>query len=82
MTDTTTEEAPQAIAEIVPVTIAPAVSMRCARCNAQAYIEIEMPSGTRWELCAHDFEIHETKLVLEAKRIIDHRPFLRKQEGH
>lgn len=33
------------------------------------------------EFCAHHYAKHETALVLQAARVVDHRPFLAIQEG-
>lgn len=82
-----------AIAEIVPVIVAPPVTARCARCNGQAYVEVAlrfsraMPGiyvdqvvGERLEFCGHHYTDHETALQLVAVKIIDHRPYLRSLE--
>lgn len=53
---------------------------RCARCGAQAYVEVEMPSKSRLEFCAHHYTEHEEALAFQALRVIDHRPFLAHQE--
>lgn len=53
---------------------------RCDRCNAQAYVEVVMPSGAKLLFCAHDFTEHEEKLKESAKEIHDHRPHLAVQE--
>lgn len=50
-------------------------------CGAQAYVEVEFPDGGRMEFCGHCYTKRESTLVLQAKRIIDHRPFLLTQEG-
>lgn len=53
---------------------------RCARCGAQAYVEVEMPTKKRIEFCAHHYNEHEEALAFQALRVIDHRPFLAHQE--
>lgn len=58
---------------------------RCVRCDAQAYVEIEVfdkqeQKKRNFEMCAHHYSAHETALILQAVRIVDHRPFLQKQE--
>lgn len=68
------------MAEIQTVNIGLPATERCARCQAQAYVEVEMPSGSRLEFCAHHYAENEDGLVMQAKRIIDHRPYLQTQE--
>jgi len=58
---------------------------RCIRCDAQAYVEVEVYDKTdakkrAFEMCAHHYTEHEPALALQAVRIIDHRPFLQVQE--
>lgn len=73
MTDT---NAPLIASEVVPVTIAPANSLRCERCGAQGYVEVELLSKLKLGFCKHHFGEHEDVLVFKAKRIVDHRPHL------
>lgn len=58
---------------------------RCDRCQAPAYVEIEVydkVTGKKFPLlmCAHHYTENEAELILRATRIIDHRPFLAVQE--
>ena len=80
-TETETENTPPILtAKIETVNVGLPATHRCARCEAQAYTEIEMRSGARLEFCAHHYAEHEIALSLQAKRIIDHRPYLDIQE--
>lgn len=59
---------------------------RCARCDAQAYVEIEVFDATerktrRLEFCAHHFTENEDALMTKALRVVDYRPFLQVQEN-
>lgn len=59
---------------------------RCARCEAQAYVEIEVfdteeRKTRRLEFCAHHFTEHESVLMSKALRVVDYRPFLLVQES-
>lgn len=29
---------------------------RCERCSARAWVRVEMPDGSRWQFCAHDYQ--------------------------
>lgn len=63
----------------------PATS-RCERCDAQAYVEIEVydtqdKKKRGFELCAHHYGRHEAALIAKAVRIVDHRPYLKVQEN-
>lgn len=80
MTETTEPAVQPVIAEILPVTIAPPNSMRCARCGAQAYVEVQMLVGGRLEWCSHHYDEHEAAIILRARKVIDHRPYLRSLE--
>lgn len=55
---------------------------RCDRCGAQAYVAVEMPDVESDALlfCAHHGTEHMPKFLTMAVTIVDHRPFLKKQE--
>lgn len=80
MTTTPEEAIVLPVAEILPVTLAPIVSMRCARCGAQAYVEVQLLDGGRLEWCSHHYDEHESALILRARKVIDHRPYLHSLE--
>lgn len=76
-----TETTPAPLAETTPVIIAPPETLRCTRCGAQAYVEVQLlHSGSRVEFCGHHYVQHEAALLLQARRIIDYRPYLRSLE--
>lgn len=57
-------------------------SQRCDRCGAQAYVVVEIGNDVEPMLfCAHHGTEHMPKLMTLPYTIIDHRPFLRKQES-
>ena len=56
---------------------------RCDRCGAQAYVEVALGSGGTLLFCAHHFGDAETAIMAKPDAMIaDHRPTLRKMEGH
>lgn len=74
------------IAEVIEVSEGLPATSRCAYCEAQAYVEVEVfdtEANTKrpLEFCAHHYTEHESALVLQAIRIVDHRPFLAIQEA-
>lgn len=82
MTETTPAPlAESPLAEILPVTFAPAHTMRCARCGAQGYVEVQLLAGGRIEFCSHHYTEHQVAIDLCARKIIDHRPYLRSLEN-
>lgn len=68
-------------AEVIPVTIAPASTMKCDRCGAQGWVEVELLSGFVLAFCGHHYVNQKEALTLKAKRIIDHLPHLEAQEA-
>lgn len=54
-------------------------SERCDFCGAQAYVEVEMRSGSKLSFCSHDYHRHQEKLRTTAKRIFDYTFFLTKR---
>lgn len=46
---------------------------RCDRCNAQAQVEVALRAGGDLYLCSHHYNENETRLILIARRIADHR---------
>lgn len=73
-------------AQVIEVDFGLPADKRCIRCNAQAFVEIEMfvratTEGEQdrlsvFEMCAHHYGEHEPKLKASANRIVDHRPAL------
>lgn len=53
---------------------------RCDRCGAQAWVEVELESGSKLLFCSHDASKNWSTLVALPVKIADHRPCLRKQE--
>lgn len=92
------EEAILGLAEVTEVSVDLPATARCARCGAQAYVEVEildkggehatygvsavpdMKEKREIFFCAHHYGQHESALVMQATRVIDHRPFLLSQE--
>lgn len=63
-------------AEVIEVDLSMPATERCDRCDAQAFVEAEMPSKGVLLFCAHHYGAHEDKVKQQAVRIIDHRPAL------
>ena len=45
---------------------------RCDRCGSQAYVSVNLPSGTL-QFCAHHFQEHEARLLPVATSVHDER---------
>jgi hypothetical protein len=79
------------LAEVIEMKVGLSALVRCgdvtktspatSECGAQAYVEVEFRDGSRMEFCGHHYSRSEATLILQAVRIIDHRPFLLIQEG-
>lgn len=78
------------MAKIQETTVALPPHIRCGdqtktkpattECAAQAYVEVVFKDGSTMEFCGHCYANREAVLILQATRIIDHRPYLLQQE--
>lgn len=89
-TKTVAEEAIVGMAQVSTVDFGLPATHRCDSCGAQAYVEVEIAvDGDKKGLlfCSHDYTrkgpngSNEDVLMMQALRIVDHRPFLVVQEA-
>ena len=52
---------------------------RCDHCGAQAYVAVRLTTSEIL-LCAHHGTRYWETLLTQAQEIVDHRPYLKKQE--